>query len=114
MSRGAAEIHQPTLGQQDEASAVRERVFVDLRLDLLLLNTLVGLQIGDLNLDVGAFTTCLLDSHYVGVLERDIQDAKDRGISAVPSVFINGRRVLGLSEYGVYRDIIDQELMKDQ
>jgi len=43
-------------------------------------------------------------------LERDVRDAKRYGVTATPTFFINGRRVVGVPRRGVLERLIQEEL----
>ena len=61
-----------------------------------------------LGLDVSAFTVC-----YDGELGRErtraaTRVARDAGVRATPTFFVNGRRVLGALPYDVFRAIVEE------
>ena len=50
VTSGASQVHQATLGEQNDGAAVREGVLVNLRLDLLVLDSREGLETNNINL----------------------------------------------------------------
>ncbi len=85
MPGAAAQVHQPALGQQDQALAVREDHVVDLRLDVL---PLVLLQVGDIDLvvEVTDVADDRLVAHAVHLRARDdvvIAGCRDHDIDLV-------------------------------
>ena len=52
MARGAAQVHQPAFGQHQDRAAVGERVAIDLRLDLDLLDVLLAVEPGHVDLQI--------------------------------------------------------------
>lgn len=50
------------------------------------------------NIDLTAFSSCLTDEMSLGLVYRDINLAKANGVSATPTIFINGRRFIGFSD----------------
>ena len=88
MAGATAEVHQPALGQQDDALAVGEDDVVDLRLDLL---PLVFLQRGDVDLavkvtDVADDGLVLHLRHVVVVDDVNVAGAGDEDVGLVASV----------------------------
>ncbi len=63
-----------------------------------------------LELDVDTFTTCLDEETHLAEVEADLQDAIDTGLTGVPTLFINGRRVIGAQPLNVFRQVIDAQL----
>jgi len=64
-------------------------------------------------LDRDAFGSCLVSGARLAEVEEDMRRGKAEGITAVPSVFINGRQVVGTQPFQVYAKIIDEELEKE-
>jgi protein-disulfide isomerase len=52
-----------------------------------------------LNLDATAFQSCMNSKKYNNLINLDIQEARDRGVDAVPAFFINGKKVTILNTY---------------
>jgi protein-disulfide isomerase len=61
-------------------------------------------------LDISAFRQCVDSARHRSDVMADAQEAKLHGVSATPTVFINGRRVLGGRPLEAYEQIIDEEL----
>jgi protein-disulfide isomerase len=65
-----------------------------------------------LGLDSRQFDACLDSSKYAGKWKADLQQAREYGIMGVPTFFINGRPVMGMSSYEEMSQIIDDELVR--
>ena len=63
-----------------------------------------------LGLDLGTFGACLESDRYAKTVEQSRRDALGLGVRSIPTVFINERRLVGLSDYDVYRRVIEEEL----
>lgn len=50
------------------------------------------------------------DARYVPRINQDVQLADQLGINATPTVFVNGRPVVGVQAEGVYADLVRDEL----
>jgi protein-disulfide isomerase len=64
----------------------------------------------DMGLDVGSFNECFESGRYRKQVDSRIQEGKRHGVSATPTVFINGRMVMGAMPFDVYDQIIREEL----
>ena len=64
----------------------------------------------DVGLDVKRFTEAIDSKKYAGRIERDKQLAVSMDLYETPTVFINGRKVVGNRQYDYYKKIIDEEL----
>lgn len=62
-----------------------------------------------LGLDVNAFNACLDSGRHRDHVKAQADEAKGRGVSATPTVFINGRMVQGFNP-GEYDRIVTEEL----
>lgn len=65
---------------------------------------------GELGLDDAAFATCLEEGRYAERVRRDLQVGQQYGVSSTPTVFINGRQVLGAASFETFDEIVREEL----
>jgi protein-disulfide isomerase len=63
-----------------------------------------------LKLDAAAFTTCVDKGRHRADVDNAVAAAADLGVSATPTVFINGRLVVGAVPYETYERIVREEL----
>lgn len=66
-------------------------------------------QIG---LDKAKFNQCLDSGKYKAEVQKDFDDGNSAGVSGTPSLFINGRLVVGAQPYASFKAIIEEELKK--
>lgn len=69
---------------------------------------------GDLGLDAAAFATCLDRGRFAKSVQRDLEIGESYGVSSTPTIFINGRPVVGLVPVAVLRQIVEEELALPQ
>ncbi len=63
-------------------------------------------------LDTKAFNKCLDNQETEDEVEKDMEDAGKFGVTGTPAFFINGRLVSGAMPFGVFKEIIEEELSK--
>ena len=64
----------------------------------------------NLELDTEAFAACLDSGRHTATVERDMEIGNDYGVSSTPTLFLNGRAVLGAAPYETFEQIIREEL----
>ena len=64
----------------------------------------------DLGMDAAAFASCLDGGRYAQQVERDLEIGRGYGVSSTPTLFINGRAVMGAAPFDVFDEIIREEL----
>ncbi len=68
----------------------------------------------DLGLDTEQFNSCLDSGKYKDEVQKDLDDGIKAGVTGTPTFFINGKKVVGAQPYSVIKQIIDDELSKNQ
>jgi protein-disulfide isomerase len=66
----------------------------------------------DLKLDAAEFDRCLDSGKHASKVQAGLQEATRLGLSSTPSIFINGRLVMGAQPFEVFQGIIDDELRR--
>ncbi|MCS7287096.1 MAG: DsbA family protein [Anaerolineae bacterium] len=66
----------------------------------------------ELGLNVDKFNRCLEQGETAPQVQKDLAEAARRGVVAVPTFFINGRKLEGAYPYEVFKSIIEEELRK--
>ena len=66
----------------------------------------------ELGLDANTFTTCLDSGRYASQVERDLEIGAGYGVSSTPTLFVNGRAILGAAPYESFVEIIREELAR--
>jgi len=65
-----------------------------------------------IKLEAGAFGACVDSAAHRGDVEKAVSAAADHGVLATPTVFINGRLVVGAVPYETYERIVREELSR--
>jgi protein-disulfide isomerase len=60
-------------------------------------------------LDVNAFERCMITRRSTFLIQRDITDATQLGVTGTPTVFINGREIAGNHSLETFEAMIDEE-----
>ena len=64
----------------------------------------------DLGLDPDTFNECLDSGRHAATVDRDMRIGMSHGVSSTPTLFLNGRAVLGAASHGTFVEIIREEL----
>ena len=64
----------------------------------------------ELKLDTAAFNACLDSGKQAAAIDRDIADGTKAGVTGTPTMFINGRMMVGAQPYAAIQAIIEDEL----
>ena len=64
----------------------------------------------DLGLDPEAFAECLDSGLHAATVDRDMRIGMSYGVASTPTLFLNGRAVLGAAPYGTFVEIVREEL----
>lgn len=65
-----------------------------------------------MKLDLGQFAACLERGRHRAEVTADLEEGTRQGIQATPTVFINGRAVIGAQPFDVYEKLIQEELSR--
>ena len=65
-----------------------------------------------IGLNKETFSDCLWSEKYKDKVAKDLEDGKNAGVTATPTIFINGRKEEGLLSFESYKKIIEEELRK--
>jgi protein-disulfide isomerase len=66
----------------------------------------------EIGLDTEEFNECLDNGKMESEVKKDLQDGIAAGVDGTPAFFVNGIRVSGAQPFGVFEQIIEQELAK--
>jgi protein-disulfide isomerase len=67
---------------------------------------------GQLGMDTTQFNACLSSNKYDKNVQDDLAAGQKAGVTATPTVFVNGTPIVGAESYAVFKQTIDQELQK--
>ena len=65
-----------------------------------------------LGLDAAKFDQCLDSGKYAASIAADMKEGELLGVQSTPTVYINGRAVLGAQPFEMFQSVIDEELAK--
>ena len=68
----------------------------------------------EVGLDSASFDGCLASRKHKGVVQQDLAEGADLGLTGTPSFFINGREISGAQPLEAFAAIIDDELARAQ
>jgi protein-disulfide isomerase len=63
-----------------------------------------------LGLNTAAFDQCLDSGKFAGIIEEDVKLGETLGVQSTPTIYINGRALLGAQPFDVFQSMIDEEL----
>lgn len=73
-------------------------------------NTALKEFAANLGLNANQFDSCFDSAKYQANVDQDLNDGTAAGVSGTPTVFVNGRRIVGAQPYATFKAIIDEEL----
>jgi predicted DsbA family dithiol-disulfide isomerase len=65
-----------------------------------------------MGLDTGRFDQCLDSGKFAASVAADLKYGETLGVQSTPTIYINGRAVLGAQPYDVFQQVIDEELAR--
>ena len=63
-----------------------------------------------LGLNTTTFDQCLDSGKFAGVIAEDVKLGETLGVQSTPTIYINGRAILGAQPFDVFQSVIDEEL----
>ncbi len=64
----------------------------------------------EIGLDRATFVQCLDSHRFAADIDADIAEARALGVTATPTFLINGRPLVGLHSFEVFRSMVDEAL----
>lgn len=65
-----------------------------------------------LGLEAAKFTQCLDSGKHAGLVAAGMKQGESMGVNSTPTLYINGRALIGAQPFEAFRQIIDEELSK--
>lgn len=65
-----------------------------------------------LELDATRFGQCLDSGKYTAAVNKDLEYGNSLGVSSTPTVYVNGRAVVGAQPFEYFKAVIDEELAR--
>jgi protein-disulfide isomerase len=66
----------------------------------------------DLGLNAQTFASCLDDGKHAARVQKGLEEATGLGLGSTPSIFINGRLLMGAQPFEAFKAVIDEELQR--
>ncbi len=67
---------------------------------------------GKLGLDRAAFEQCLDSSKHQAVVKAAFESGEKLGVNSTPTIYVNGRPLIGAQPYEMFKQVIDEELAR--
>ncbi len=67
---------------------------------------------GKLGLDRAAFEQCLDSSKHQAVVKAAFESGEKLGVNSTPTLYVNGRPLIGAQPYETFKQVIDEELAR--
>ena len=68
----------------------------------------------DLGLDAGAFTTCIDSGTHTPFIQAERTAAASLGVNSTPTVFVNGKMILGAQPFATFQAAIEEALASEK
>lgn len=65
-----------------------------------------------LGLNMPKFNQCLDSGTYRDMIQADLEQGEKMGVNSTPTIYINGRAVIGAQPFEAFKVVIDEELAK--
>jgi predicted DsbA family dithiol-disulfide isomerase len=63
-------------------------------------------------LDMAKFDQCLDSGRFADHIAEDLKQGEQLGVESTPTVYINGRPVVGAQPYDFFKTVVDEELAR--
>ncbi|MEZ5286545.1 MAG: thioredoxin domain-containing protein [Vicinamibacterales bacterium] len=67
---------------------------------------------GQIGLDQAKFDQCLDTGRFTAQVEADVAQGEALGVNSTPTLYINGRPLIGAQPYELFKQVIDEELAR--
>jgi protein-disulfide isomerase len=96
-------------GEQGKFWEMHDRLFANQQaLQLPMLKQ----QATALGLDMSAFNQCLDSGKHASRVAENMKEAESLGVSSTPTLYVNGRPVVGAQPFELFKAVIDEELAR--
>lgn len=65
-----------------------------------------------LGLDAAKFGQCLDSGKFAGAVRAGMAQGEKMGVNSTPTIYINGRALIGAQPFAAFKQIIDEELAR--
>jgi len=96
-------------GEQGQYWEMHDRMFEDQRaLDIPALKQ----SAAGLGLDAAKFGQCLDSGKFADQIREDMASGEKMGVNSTPTIYINGRALIGAQPFEAFKSVIDEELAR--
>ena len=96
-------------GEQGKYWEMHDRMFADQRaLEVAALKASAAV----LGLNATAFNQCLDSGKFADEIREDMAAGEKMGVNSTPTIYINGRALIGAQPFEAFKTIIDEELAR--
>ena len=65
-----------------------------------------------LGIDAAAFDQCLDSGKHTANVRADMELANQLGVNSTPTIYVNGRVLIGAQPFEAFKQVIDEELAR--
>jgi protein-disulfide isomerase len=58
------------------------------------------------------FDQCVGSCNYAAAIESDVKAGEALGVNSTPTMYVNGRPVIGAQPFDMFKSVIDEELAR--
>lgn len=96
-------------GEQNKYWEMHDRIFAQQQaMDVPALKT----HAAALSLDTAKFNECLDSGKFAKAITEDMEQGEKLGVQSTPTLFINGRPVVGAQPFEYFQAVINEELAR--
>ena len=96
-------------GEQGKYWEMHDKMFADQRaLDVPALKAAAAA----LGVDAAQFNQCLDSGKFADAIREDMAAGEKMGVNSTPTIYINGRALIGAQPFDAFKQIIDEELAR--
>ena len=96
-------------GEQDKYWEMHDRIFLN---QAKLAVPALKEHAAALSLDTAKFDQCLDSGKFADAVAEDLKQGEKLGVQSTPTLYVNGRPVVGAQPFEYFQSVIDEELSR--
>jgi protein-disulfide isomerase len=96
-------------GEQDKYWEMHDRIFLN---QAKLAVPALKEHAAALSLDTAKFNQCLDSGKFADAVAEDLKQGEKLGVQSTPTLYVNGRPVVGAQPFEYFQSVIDEELSR--
>jgi protein-disulfide isomerase len=96
-------------GEQDKYWEMHDRIFLN---QAKLAVPALKEHAAALSLDTAKFDQCLDSGKFADAVAEDLKQGEKLGVQSTPTLYVNGRPVVGAQPFEYFQSVIDEELAR--